>query len=130
MNWGDKLDKITSKTVPLYAMIVLLVIFANPSWTSSFLGIIPIIAGEALRFWAPGEERRLTSDAHIQSPLYLGSFFMPGLCIWLGTPSSGSIFFKSYIPKQGGSGEGSKMFSEESQFGGGQYCFSQMIPPR
>ena len=34
MTWEDKLEKITSRTVPLYAMIVLLVIFANPSWTS------------------------------------------------------------------------------------------------
>ncbi|NLW68292.1 MAG: hypothetical protein GXY28_10895, partial [Bacteriovoracaceae bacterium] len=58
MTWEDRLEKITSKTVPLYAMIVILVIFANPSLTSSFFGFILIAAGEALRFWATGHLRK------------------------------------------------------------------------
>ena len=126
MNWGDNLETITSKTVPLYAMIVLLVIFANPSWTSSFLGIIPIIAGEALRFWATGHLRKneeLTTSgpyAHIQSPLYLGSFFIAtGLCIMARNPViwiiMALIFFKSYIPRKQERewGRLEKMFGEE-----------------
>ena len=111
MTWEDKLEKITSRTVPLYAMIVLLVIFANPSWTSCLFGIIFVAAGEALRFWATGHLRKneeLTTSgpyAHMQSPLYFGSFIIAtGLCIMARNPViwilMTLIFFKSYIPRK------------------------------
>lgn len=111
MDWEGKLKKITSRTVPLYAMIVLLVIFANPTWTSCFFGIIFVIAGEALRFWATGHLRKneeLTTSGpygHLQSPLYLGSFIIgTGLCIMALNPViwilMALIFFKSYIPRK------------------------------
>ena len=111
MTWEDKLEKITSKTVPLYAMIALLVIFANPTWASCFIGFLFVMAGEALRFWATGHLRKneeLTTSgpyAHLQSPLYLGSFIIgTGLCIMSKNPViwvlMSLIFFTSYIPRK------------------------------
>ena len=111
MTWEDKLEKITSRTVPLYAMIVILVIFANPSWTSCLFGIVFVAAGEALRLWATGHLRKneeLTTSgpyAHMQSPLYFGSLIIAtGLCIMARNPVIWIlmmlVFFKSYIPRK------------------------------
>lgn len=126
MTWEDKLEKITSKTVPLYAMIILLVIFADPTWATSFIGIILVAGGEALRFWATGHLRKneeLTTSgpyAHIQSPLYLGSYIIgTGLCIMASNAViwvlMTLIFFKSYIPrkKEREWGRLERMFGEE-----------------
>jgi protein-S-isoprenylcysteine O-methyltransferase Ste14 len=126
MNLEHKLKKITSRTAVLYGMIALLVIFADPSWASCFIGFIFIIAGEALRFWATGHLRKnaeLTTSgpyAHLQSPLYLGTYIIgTGLCImamnaviWI---ISTLIFFISYVPRkqQIEWGRLEKMFGEE-----------------
>ncbi len=111
MTWEDKIEKITSRTVPLYALIVILVIVADPTWASCFFGMLFVIAGEALRFWATGHLRKneeLTTSgpyAHVQSPLYLGSFIIgTGLCIMaLSAPIwilMCLVFFFVYIPRK------------------------------
>ncbi|HOO45074.1 MAG TPA: isoprenylcysteine carboxylmethyltransferase family protein [Deltaproteobacteria bacterium] len=126
MTWEDKLEKITSKTVPLYAMIVLLVIFANPTFFSCMFGFIFVLAGEALRFWATGHLRKneeLTTSgpyAHLQSPLYLGSFIIgTGMCIMSKNPViwvlMSIIFFATYVPRKQERewGRLERMFGEE-----------------
>jgi protein-S-isoprenylcysteine O-methyltransferase Ste14 len=111
MDLEHKLRKITSKTAVLYGTIALLVIFADPSWTSCFIGFILVLAGEALRFWATGHLRKneeLTTSgpyAYLQSPLYLGSYIIgTGMCImamnaviWI---LASLIFFISYVPRK------------------------------
>lgn len=88
MDMERKLEKVTSRTMVLFGTIALLVLFSNPRWWSCLIGFIPVVAGEALRFWATGHLRKneeLTTSgpyAHLQSPLYLGSYMIgTGLCI-------------------------------------------------
>jgi protein-S-isoprenylcysteine O-methyltransferase Ste14 len=141
MTWEDKLEKVTGRTVPLYAMIVLLVIFADPTWASCFLGSLLIIPGEALRFWATGHLRKneeLTTSgpyAHIQSPLYLGSYMIAtGMCIMaLNAPIwviMSLIYFLTYIPrkKEREWGRLEKMFGED--FLNYKREVPYMFPPR
>jgi protein-S-isoprenylcysteine O-methyltransferase Ste14 len=111
MDLEHKLRKVTSKTAVLYGTIALLVIFADPSWASCFIGFILVLAGEALRFWATGHLRKneeLTTSgpyAYLQSPLYLGSYIIgTGMCImamnaviWI---LASLIFFISYVPRK------------------------------
>ncbi|MEN6474805.1 MAG: isoprenylcysteine carboxylmethyltransferase family protein [Syntrophaceae bacterium] len=111
MELAQKLEKVTSRTGVLYGMIALLVVFANPSWASCFFGLIFVAAGEALRFWAAGHIRKndeLTTSgpyAHLQSPLYLGSFIVgTGMCIMARNPVifvlTSVVFFLSYVPRK------------------------------
>ncbi len=141
MTWEDKLEKVTGRTVPLYALIVLLVIFADPTWTTCFFGSILITAGEALRFWATGHLRKneeLTTSgpyAHIQSPLYLGSYIIAtGMClmasnavIWVLVSL---IYFLTYIPrkKEREWGRLERMFGED--FLNYKREVPYMFPPR
>jgi len=111
MDWQRKLTKVTSRTAVLYGTIALLVIFSDPSWASCVIGFMLVLAGEALRFWATGHLRKneeLTTSgpyAHLQSPLYLGSYIIgTGMCImaqnaliWIITSL---IFFISYVPRK------------------------------
>lgn len=126
MDLTQKLEKVTSRTGVLYAMIALLVVFANPSWGSSIFGLLFVAAGEALRFWAAGHIRKndeLTTSgpyAHLQSPLYLGSFIVgTGLCIMARNPViwvlTTVIFFLAYVPRKQEKewGRLEKMFGEE-----------------
>jgi len=111
MDINKYLDKVTGRTVPLYILIILLIIFANPSWLSCITGLMVILCGEALRFWSAGHIRKnneLTTSgpyAYLQSPLYLGSFIVgTGLCIMARNPFiwviSAVVFFLSYIPRK------------------------------
>jgi protein-S-isoprenylcysteine O-methyltransferase Ste14 len=111
MDLERRLTKVTSKTAVLYGTIALLVIFADPSWTSCFIGFILVLAGEALRFWATGHLRKneeLTTSgpyAYLQSPLYLGSYIIgTGMCIMAMNPVvwilASLIFFISYVPRK------------------------------
>ncbi len=141
MMWEGKLEKITSRTVPLYALIVILVIIADPTWTSCLIGIIPVIAGEALRFWATGHLRKnaeLTTSGpygHIQSPLYLASYAIAtGLCI-MGNSAPiwiimTLVYFLTYIPrkKEREWGRLEKLFGEDFQHY--KSAVPYMFPPR
>ncbi|MDT8271914.1 MAG: isoprenylcysteine carboxylmethyltransferase family protein [Desulfomonilia bacterium] len=126
MTLQDRLEKVTGRTLPLYGLIVLLVVFANPSWTSCFFGFLFVLAGEALRFWATGHLRKneeLTTSgpyAYLQSPLYLGSFIIgTGLCIMAQNPViwilTALVFLTSYVPrkKEREWGRLEKMFGQE-----------------
>lgn len=111
MDLEHKLEKVTSRTIVLFGTVVLLVIFSNPRWWSCLVGFIPVVAGEALRFWATGHLRKneeLTTSgpyAHLQSPLYLGSYMIgTGLCIMALNPViwilASLVFFISYVPRK------------------------------
>jgi protein-S-isoprenylcysteine O-methyltransferase Ste14 len=111
MSWEDKLEKVTNKTVPLYAMVAILVVVADPTWTSRVLGLPLIAAGEALRFWATGHLRKneeLTTSGpygHIQSPLYLASYMIAtGLCLMANNAViwvlMSLLYFLTYIPRK------------------------------
>jgi protein-S-isoprenylcysteine O-methyltransferase Ste14 len=111
MDIQRRLEKITSRTVVLYALTGLLVILANPSLKACFFGILIVAAGEALRLWATGHikknEELATSGpyAYIQSPMYLGSFIIAtGLCIMARNSViwviAAAVYFLSYIPRK------------------------------
>ncbi len=111
MDFNRYMKKITSRTVPLYTLVILLIIFANPSRLSCTIGFMILLVGEALRFWAAGhisKNNELTTSgpyAHLQSPLYLGSFIVgTGLCIMARNPViwllASLVFFFSYIPRK------------------------------
>ena len=111
MDIEHKLEKVTTRTAVLFGTIALLVLFSNPRWWSCLLGIPFVAAGEALRFWATGHLRKneeLTTSgpyAHLQSPLYLGSYLIgTGLCIMaLNAPIwilGSLVFFISYVPRK------------------------------
>ncbi len=111
MNLEDKLEKITHRTVPLYALIVLMIILAAPTLLSCILGLPLVVAGELLRIWAAGhiqKNEEITTSGpygYIQSPLYLGSFIITtGFCIMALKPliwlMSTLIFFLSYVPRK------------------------------
>ncbi|RLA99396.1 MAG: hypothetical protein DRG37_04840 [Deltaproteobacteria bacterium] len=111
MDLDKYMKKITGRTVPLYILIILLVVFANPSKFSCIMGFMVLLLGEALRFWAAGhisKNNELTTSGpygHLQSPLYLGSFIVgTGLCIMARNPViwllTTLVFFFSYIPRK------------------------------
>jgi len=81
-------------------LIIILIIFANPSLFSSGVGFIILIFGELLRFWAVGYAGATTRArtmgvarqlvlvgpyAYVRNPLYLGNFLLSlGVCIISG----------------------------------------------
>jgi hypothetical protein len=80
--------------VPLgYLAGVALFALARPGPRSLLLGLLPALAGEALRLWASGhiEKTRVLATggpyAHTRNPLYLGSVLMAlGLAIAAASP--------------------------------------------
>ena len=63
-----------------FAAVLAAIIFARPTDLTDALGLVPVIAGLALRTWALGHLRRNTElctsgpYAYVRHPLYLGSF--------------------------------------------------------
>jgi hypothetical protein len=80
--------------VPLgYLAAAALLALARPNGRSLLLGLMPALAGEALRLWASGhieKTRALATGgpyAHTRNPLYLGSVLMAlGLTIASASP--------------------------------------------
>jgi protein-S-isoprenylcysteine O-methyltransferase Ste14 len=72
-------------------LILVALIFADPSWTTFFTGLAVMLSGEAVRFWGvahAGSATRTTATAgggelitsgpfaYVRNPLYVGNFFI------------------------------------------------------
>jgi protein-S-isoprenylcysteine O-methyltransferase Ste14 len=76
------------RRVFIYALVLVMVIFARPTSLSFGLGLAIISLGEVLRFWAAGHLQKnkiLTTTgpyAHVKHPLYIGTILITmGFCI-------------------------------------------------
>jgi len=107
MKW--LLSKLTVRTIPLFALIVLLFVYAKPSLPLLLGGIPLILIGEALRLWAAGhlsKNKEVTTTgpyAYVKNPLYIGTFFaMVGFCLiagqWPVLVLGLAVFFFYYAP--------------------------------
>jgi len=88
LSWDAMRRKVTVKTIPVYLLIVLLIWLATPVLLWFVVGLLIVVAGEAVRVWAAGHlyknERVITSGpyAYVKNPLYLGTFLiMVGFCV-------------------------------------------------
>ncbi len=86
----SRFRKLTVKIIALYALIIVLVFFARPDLRKPYfwLGLVPIAAGQFIRFWAAGhltKNKELTTTgpyAYVKNPLYIGTFLvMVGFCV-------------------------------------------------
>lgn len=103
------LQKVTVKTVPVFILMILLIIFAKPQPVLFMAGLPLVIAGEVLRIWAAGhlsKNREVTTTgpyAYVKNPLYLGTFLiMVGFCFlasqWIILAIGLAGFFIYYAP--------------------------------
>lgn len=76
------------RRLPIFIGAFLLVIFANPHFPGTWIGIILIVVGELIRIWAAGHLQKneiltITGPyAYVKNPLYIGSIFITaGFCI-------------------------------------------------
>jgi protein-S-isoprenylcysteine O-methyltransferase Ste14 len=88
LSWSAMKQKVTMKTVPVYALAIALVWLARPVARWFLVGLVVVLLGEAVRVWAAGHlyknERVVTSGpyAYVKNPLYLGTLLiMVGLCV-------------------------------------------------
>ena len=109
MKW--LLSKLTIRTIPLFALIVLLFIYAQPQAMLMLGGIPLILIGEAVRLWAAGhlsKNKEVTNTgpyAYVKNPLYIGTFLvMIGFCMvaaqWELLVLGLGVFFFYYAPKK------------------------------
>ena len=105
----NKLQKVTVKTIPVYLVAALLVIFAKPTLPLFLAGLALVIPGEIVRIWAAGHLRKnqeVTTTgpyAYVKNPLYLGTLLiMIGYCLMarsLYLLAAGlAVFFLYYVP--------------------------------
>jgi len=117
------LKKPTWRLALCYLGILILIYFSRPEPLSVAIGLVPIIAGQALRVWAAGhlvKNKRLTTTgpyAYVKNPLYVGAItIVIGFCIvgmppWNLTPSTRdprlwlyliflAAFFAYYMPRK------------------------------
>ena len=101
------------KTLGLIAAILLAVVLAHPTRVTIAAGLIFVIIGETVRFWAAGhlirKQELATSGpyAYVRDPLYFGRLFLlTGFCI-MGGPwcmillvAGLGVFFWSYLPRK------------------------------
>ena len=107
------MKKRSVKTLGLIVGIILAVILAQPTQTTIAAGLIFVIIGEAVRFWAAGHlvrKKELATSgpyAYVRDPLYFGRLFLlTGFCI-MGGPwcllvliAGLGVFFWSYLPRK------------------------------
>jgi protein-S-isoprenylcysteine O-methyltransferase Ste14 len=104
--------RLRPRLLAVYALGALLLLAARPGPGSLLLGAIPVVAGEALRFWATGflhKNDALTTAgpyAYLRHPLYLGTLLIgTGFAIMASHPVGWSayalfvvVFFGYYLP--------------------------------
>jgi protein-S-isoprenylcysteine O-methyltransferase Ste14 len=105
----NKLAKVTLKTVPVYIVLGLMVVYAKPTLPYFLGGLALVIPGELIRIWAAGHLRKnqeVTTTgpyAYVKNPLYLGTLLiMIGYCLMarnlivflIGL----AVFFLYYVP--------------------------------
>lgn len=86
------IKKPTWRLALCYTGILVLIYFSRPTPLSVAIGLVPILAGQALRVWAAGhlvKNKRLTTTgpyAYVKNPLYVGAItIVIGFCI-VGMP--------------------------------------------
>ena len=105
----NKLEKITAKTIPVYLVAALLIIFAKPALPFFLAGLVLVIPGELIRIWAAGHLRKnqeVTTTgpyAYVKNPLYLGTLLvMIGYCLMARNiyllAIGLAVFFFYYVP--------------------------------
>lgn len=111
-----KLWRGRARLVALYALLAFLLYFAEPTATSVAAGVVFVILGEAVRFWAAGHlfktQELITSGPYryTRNPLYLGRLLIfTGLTIMVNLPHYGSwivlvvgwiLFFGNYFRRK------------------------------
>ena len=104
------------RLVALFALIAALLYFSQPTRKSVLVGLVFVVLGEAVRFWAAGHlfktKELITSGPYRYSrnPLYLGRFLIfTGLCLMTRLPYGSSwvilvlgyaAFFGYYLPRK------------------------------
>jgi len=105
----ERFQKVTVKTIPVFILIILLIIFAKPQLPLFLVGVPLIAVGEVVRLWAAGhlsKNREVTTTgpyAYVKNPLYLGTFLiMVGFCFlasqWIILAVGLAGFFVYYAP--------------------------------
>lgn len=94
------------------AVVIVLLVLAQPSGVSWVLGLPLVLLGEAVRLWGAGHlvktDELIVSGpyAYVQHPLYLGTgLIAPGLLIMGGAPwwlwvAAAAFFFGYYMPRK------------------------------
>lgn len=112
----SRIRKVTIKIVVVYALIVVLLYYAQPRFDAlSFIGLGLLAVGQFIRFWACGhlvKNKNLTTTgpyAFVKNPLYIGTFLiMIGFCLiarndefyvnWILLGAGVLVFLAYYIP--------------------------------
>jgi len=104
------------RLLALYALVGTLLYFARPTRVGVACGLVLVVLGEALRFWAAGHLWKtmelVTSGPYrfTRNPLYLGRLsIFSGLCVmarlpygihWVVLLSGWLVFFGYYLPRK------------------------------
>ncbi len=90
MSWKKRLQP---RRLPVYLLALVALWAARPTAATLLIGLVPILAGEALRVWATGhlyKNDALTVSgpyAYLRHPLYLGTLLIAaGFAIMAATP--------------------------------------------
>jgi len=100
----------------LFALVAALLYLSQPSRKSVLVGVVFVVIGETIRFWAAGHlyktKELITSGPYryTRNPLYLGRLLIfTGLCLMVNLPYGGSwvililgyaAFFGYYLPRK------------------------------
>jgi protein-S-isoprenylcysteine O-methyltransferase Ste14 len=111
-NWALGLLRLLA----LYALVAVLLYFAQPTRSGVLAGFLFVFLGEALRFWSAGhlwKTRELVTSGpyrFTRNPLYLGRLLIfSGLCVmarlpygihWVVLTAGWLIFFGYYLPRK------------------------------
>lgn len=114
----NKRSRILGKVrlILVFFFIIIMIIVSKPTPIFTYIGMVLVLAGEGIRFWAAGylvkSKELITAGPyrHIQHPLYLGRLLiLTGLCIMAKLPYLSNlgllavgyfIFFLYYLPRK------------------------------